>query len=171
MRVPVEIRPMIETDIELVFNGLSGHDVSKPLDYIERCWMENVSQERTTFLALCNDEFVGWGHLVYKPEYAFFLDNRIPEVQNFDVIPSYRKRGVGSKLIDAIEKFAFDSYDVIGIGFGLYADYGTAQRMYVKRGYVPDGRGIMHNNLPVVPGSVVQVDDDLALFLTKAKPE
>ena len=28
-----------------------------------------------------------------------------------------------------------------GIGFGLYADYGAAQRLYVKCGYLPDGRG------------------------------
>lgn len=40
--------------------------------------------------------------------------------------------------------------DTIGIGFGLYADYGTAQRMYIKRGFVPDGRGIMYNDMPVV---------------------
>lgn len=39
MRVPVEIRQMIQTDIEFVFDGLSGHDVNKPLDYIERCWI------------------------------------------------------------------------------------------------------------------------------------
>ena len=47
----------------------------------------------------------------------------------------------------------------------MYADYGTAQRMYVKRGYIPDGRGIMYNNLPVVPGSLVRAE------LNKKKPE
>lgn len=171
MRMPVEIRQMIQSDIDLVYDGLSGHDVSKPLDYIESCWRDNVSHERTTFLALYNDDFIGWGHLVYKSGYSFFFNNGIPEIQNFDVIPPYRKRGIGSQLLDAIERFAFNTYDVIGIGFGLYADYGTAQRMYVKRGYIPDGRGIMYANLPVVPGSLVRADDDLALFLTKGKPK
>ena len=128
-------------------------------------WEGKFKSRKNIILALCNDEFVGWGHLVYKPGYAFFLDNWIPEVQNFDVMPPYRENGVGSRLIDAIEKFAFDTYDVIGIGFGMYADYGTAQRMYVKRGYIPDGRGIMYNNLPVVPGSLVRAE------LTKKKPE
>lgn len=164
MSLSIEIRQMIENDINLIFDGLSGHDVSKPRDYIERCWRENLNRERTTFLAFYNGEFAGWGHLVYKAGYRFFSDNGIPEVQNFDVIPPYRKRGIGSQLIDAIEKFAFDTFDVIGIGFGLYADYGTAQRMYVKRGYIPDSRGIMYNNAPVVPGSYVCADDDLALF-------
>lgn len=171
MRTPVEIRQMIRSDISLVLDGLSGHDVNKPLEYIERCWSGNQSQERTTFLALYNGAFVGWGHLVYKPGYSFFVKNGIPEIQNFDVIPPYRKRGVGSQLIDAIERFAFDTYEVIGIGFGLYADYGTAQRMYVKRGYIPDGRGIMYDNLPVAPGSLVRADDNLALYLIKERPK
>lgn len=171
MRMPVEIRHMIQSGINLIFDGLRGHDVSKPLDYIGRCWSENLNQERTTFVALLNDAFVGWGHLVYKPRYSFFYDNGIPEIQNFDVIPPYRKQGVGSQLIDAIERFAFDTHEVIGIRFGLFADYATAQRMYVKRGYIPDGRGIMYDNLPVVPGSHVRVDDDLALFLTKERPK
>ncbi len=130
----------------------------------------NLSQERTTFLVLLHGAFAGWGHLVHKPGYSYFVENGIPEIQNFDVIPPYRKRGVGSQLIDAIERYAFHSYEVIGIGFGLYADYGAAQRMYVKRGYIPDGKGIMYKNMPVAPGSMVRADDDLALFLTKERP-
>lgn len=171
MSLSIQIRNMEENDIDLILQGLLGHDVKKPREYVERCWRENIMGERKTFLAICDGAFVGWGHLVYRSGYSFFVENGIPEIQNFDVIPPYRKRGVGSQLIDVIEKFAFATYDVIGIGFGLYADYGTAQRMYVKRGYIPDGRGLMYDNLPVEPGSQVCVDDDLALFLTKKKPK
>ena len=109
------------------------------------------------------------GHLVRESEYAFFREHGIPEIQNFDVIPPFRRQGVGSQLMDAIEQWSFEQYDTIGIGFGLYVDYGTAQRMYVKRGYIPDGRGMISHNHPVVPGSHVLVDDDLILFLTKSK--
>lgn len=28
------------------------------------------------------------------------------------------------------------------MGFGLYADLDAAQRLYIKRGYLPDGRGL-----------------------------
>ena len=79
-------------------------------------------------------------------------ENNIPEIQNFDVVPPLRRRGVGSQLLDGIEPFAFRRYDVIGIRLGLYADYGMAQRLYVKRGYIPDGRGVMFHNQPSVPG-------------------
>ena len=32
--------------------------------------------------------------------------------------------------------------DVIYLGVGLHSGYGSAQRMYVKRGYIPDGSGV-----------------------------
>ena len=41
--------------------------------------------------------------------------------------------------------------DHAGIGFGLYADYGAAQRLYIKRGYIPDGRGAHYGTSPVFP--------------------
>ena len=46
-------------------------------------------------------------------------------------------------------------------------DYGAAQRIYARRGYLPDGRGIMDRNQPVEWGAVVRVDDDAALMLTR----
>ena len=55
----------------------------------------------------------------------------------------------------------------VGIGVGLYTDYGTAQRMYARRGYIPDGRGVCYDTQPVRPGQAVPVDDSLVLFFTK----
>jgi hypothetical protein len=43
--------------------------------------------------------------------------------------------------------------DVVGLGVGLYPDYGTAQRMYVRRGYLPDGRGVIYYNVRYHPAS------------------
>ena len=57
--------------------------------------------------------------------------------------------------------------NIAGIGFGLYADYGAAQQMYVRRGYIPDGRGIAYDGKPVPPGQQVTVDDNLVLYLVK----
>jgi hypothetical protein len=56
---------------------------------------------------------------------------------------------------------------VVGIGVGMYPDYGTAQRMYVRRGYIPDGRGLFWRDHTVRPMESVIVDDDLALYFTK----
>jgi hypothetical protein len=56
---------------------------------------------------------------------------------------------------------------VVGIGVGLHPGYNVAQRLYVKRGYIPDGRGITYHNRYVEEGMKVVLDDDLVLHLTK----
>ena len=56
----------------------------------------------------------------------------------------------------------------ICLGVGLSREYGTAQRMYVKRGYIPDGSGVWYQDKQCVQyETVCTVDDDLVLFLSK----
>ena len=37
----------------------------------------------------------------------------------------------------------------------------------MRRGYLPDGRGIMYANQPVEPGATIRIDDDATLMLTR----
>jgi hypothetical protein len=46
-------------------------------------------------------------------------------------------------------------------------DYGAAQRMYVLRGYVPDGRGLHYRGHYPQYGEKMTVDDSMALYFTK----
>jgi hypothetical protein len=57
--------------------------------------------------------------------------------------------------------------DTVGIGVGMYPDYGNAQRLYVLRGYVPDGHGLTYGNEVLPPMAKTINDDDLVLFFTK----
>lgn len=107
--------------------------------------------------------------LLLKSYYPYFLENGIPEVNDFNVIPILRKKGIGSALMDAIEEIALKDFGIVGIGVGLYDSYGNAHRIYTKRGYIPDGRGVMYKEEPVSPESQVLVDDDLNLYFTKQK--
>jgi hypothetical protein len=41
------------------------------------------------------------------------------------------------------------------------ASYGPAQRLYAKRGYIPDGRGLIYHDKPVEMGSSVIIGHDV----------
>ncbi|HFD7913012.1 TPA: GNAT family N-acetyltransferase [Legionella pneumophila] len=90
---------------------------------------------------------------------------------DLNVLPAFRKLGIGSALLTAAEEKASSQHEYIGIGVGLYGGsdggYGQAQRLYVNRGYIPDGLGVTYNYKPTVPGQSYPLDDDLILWFTK----
>ena len=49
----------------------------------------------------------------------------------------------------------------------MTGDYGAAQVLYVKRGYIPDACGISWKGDLCQYGDQVTVDDGLALYFTK----
>ncbi len=55
--------------------------------------------------------------------------------------------------MDSAESVIAARSKTAGLGVGLYADYAAAHLMYLKRGYLPDGRGIAYEFTPVPPGA------------------
>ncbi len=111
---------------------------------------------------------LGYGNLLWTPGYAPFRAAGVPEINNLGVDVKVRNRGVCTAIIGHFEDCAREAgKPVIGIGFGLYPDYGPAQRLYAKLGYRPDGRGIAYAERTLAPMEMVRLDDDLVLWLTK----
>ena len=105
--------------------------------------------------------------MVSTPEYPYFRDNGIPEIEDLNVLDHLRRRGIASALMDEAERRIGEKSRVAGIGVGLHPGYNAAQRMYVLRAYVPDGRGVAYNHRYVQEGERVPFDDDLVLYFTK----
>src|SRR5262249_13851967 len=77
-----------------------------------------------------------YGSLLWSPAYAPFRDLGIPEIQDVVVSEFWRRRGIATRLLAALEDQARSrEYKQIGLAVGLYADYGPAQRLYIKLGY------------------------------------
>lgn len=49
----------------------------------------------------------------------------------------------------------------------LNSGYGPAQRLYIKRGYVPDGKGVYYEEKVCETDAVCKNDDELTLCLVK----
>ncbi|WP_274650980.1 GNAT family N-acetyltransferase [Paenibacillus humicola] len=165
----IEIRRMTANDVETVSRVFLEHGIRRTIDDVTQCWEENAAGSRITFLGFYDGRFAGSLHVLAKSHYPWFAEQGIPEINDFNVISPLRRRGIGNALMEAAESCAFETHDIVGIGVGLFKDYGSAQRMYAARGYIPDGRGLMYKQQPAAPGSFVRVDDDLNLYFTKAK--
>lgn len=132
-------------------------------------YLADAAQERrTVLLAFQGGHVVGYGTLLWRSDYPPFSEAGIPEINNLVVAQAARGSGIATAMIGRFEQLAASKgRSAIGLGVGLYADYGAAQRLYVRLGYLPDGRGITYGEKPVVPDQSVRVDDDLVLWLTK----
>ncbi len=162
-----DIRLLIASDIQPIAAAFAALGWDKPTSLYELYLAEQAAGERTVFVALLDSQFAGYVTIKWQSDYPPFRAENIPEIADFNVLPIFRRQGIGSRLMDEAERVVSERSSVVGIGVGMYADYGTAQRMYVKRGYIPDGRGLFFRQDFVQPGQTVIVDDDLALYFTK----
>jgi hypothetical protein len=64
---------------------------------------------------------------------------------------------------DIARKYA----DTVCLGVGLHRDYGAAQRMYVKRGFVPDGSGLWWQGKNLEPYADLKNDDEVVIYMSK----
>ena len=165
------IRPISLKDIPTIVGAFNFIGWNKPASLFEKYLKETELGERVTWLAFISDKFAGYVTLKWESEYQSFKSQRIPEIMDLNVLPTFRKMGIGSQLLDLAEKEAATKSGTVGIGVGLYVGedggYGAAQRVYVKRGYVPDGKGITYNYQPTIPGNNYKLDDELVLWFTK----
>ena len=110
----------------------------------------------------------GYVYVYLRAEDGPFRETGWPIIVDFNVLKKYQRRGIGNRLMDAAEQVAGRYADTVCLGVGLCDSYGTAQRMYVKRGYIPDGSGVWYQGRQCVQyETVCTVDDDLVLFFSK----
>lgn len=171
MKNQIQIRPLIRKDIAAISEAFNEIGWNKPATLFEGYLKEQELGTRIVWVAHVKDEFAVYITLKWQSGYPSFKEQNIPEIMDLNVLPSFRKMGIGSLLLDAAEKEAATRSDTIGIGVGLYTGedggYGAAQRIYVKRGYIPDGKSVTYNYEPTIPGNSYALDDDLVLWFTK----
>ncbi len=162
-----EFRALTEADIRVIIAAFTEIGWDKPASIFKKYLEEQKNNERCVWVALKQNVFVGYVTLKWHSAYQPFADKNIPEISDLNVLPTFRRQGIASKLLDLAEAAAREKNSCVGLGVGLFADYGDAQKLYVKRGYVPDGYGITYQNKPVEPWDTVRADDDLILWLVK----
>jgi GNAT superfamily N-acetyltransferase len=163
----VQIRLLDESDPTGAADAFANMGWNKPESQFRRYLHEQMAGTRTCFVAIADGQFAGYVTVNWRPAYAGFADLNIPEIQDLNVLTKYRRKGIATRLLDRAETEAARRSSVVGIAVGLHPGYNAAQRLYVKRNYIPDGRGITYRNCFVQEGASVVLDDDLVLHFTK----
>ena len=95
----------------------------------------------------------------------------LPEIVDLGVLKKARRRGIGSALLVAAEALAKERAAGVYLAVGLHPGYGSAQRLYIRRGYLPDGKGAYYGETPCEEYASYPLDDDLVLYLSKDLPK
>ncbi|OJU79979.1 MAG: hypothetical protein BGO10_01400 [Chlamydia sp. 32-24] len=164
----IVIRSMNFEDIDTLANEycFSWSTTQEIKEKWNKYYQEQQSNIRVVGVIDRKGELLGYGSLVFHSKYPHF--SSIPEINDVWIHEKHRKQGLGSLLINWLERLAKEKgYKEIGIGVGLYADYGSAQKLYFRLGYIPDGHGLTYKYQPTIPGKSYPLDDELILWLRK----
>ncbi|MCL2216583.1 MAG: GNAT family N-acetyltransferase [Defluviitaleaceae bacterium] len=163
----VSIRPIEEKDINTILRNYAEQGWSKPREVIEKYLDGQKNNCLYVFIAEYMNDIAGYTVLYPDTDVGPFAFKKIPVISDFVVFEKYQRKGIGNKILDEVEKKACELSDRVQLGVGLHSGYGAAQRIYIKRGYMPDGTGVWYNNAQLEPYANCKNDDDLVLFLVK----
>ncbi|MFH0357347.1 GNAT family N-acetyltransferase [Streptococcus sp. P25B114] len=125
---------------------------------------EQEEGEHQVLVAENEQACLGYITLVKCPKKGRFSQTGIPEIVDFTVFEHFQGQGIGYRLLDAICQLVSDFTSQIGIGVGLNAHYGKAQKLYVQNGFIPDGTGVWYEDSPLAIEASAYNDDNLSVF-------
>lgn len=163
----LSLRKIQASDCEQISAAFKAQSWNKPVSLYQQYLDFQTSGQRDIIIAEWDGVFVGYLTITWQSDYLPFREKGIPEIVDFNVLKSYRRQGIGTELMDEAERRIKKRGEYAGIGVGMYPDYGPAQILYARRGYIPDGNGITYNRKPLSYGQSLILDDSLALYLTK----
>lgn len=159
----IELRTATQNDIPALYTLYEGMGKSDD-GYFESC----LERGFTILVASEEGQDVGFAMLNFTPKYALYKKLDIPEIQDLNVLPDARQKGIATTIVNKCEELAEEAGKAqIGISVPLNKSYGPAQRLYIKLGYMPDGNGITYDREPVSSEQRYAPDDDLCLMMLK----
>ena len=166
MKTTCSIRKMQESDIKELSRGFISQGWPSREEILTRYFKEQESGEREVLVAKVEGAVAGYITILPCAKQGPFA-GMAPELSDFNVFEPFQNQGIGNLLLEEAEKRVRLISDKVTLGVGLHSGYGPAQRLYIKRGYIPDGTGVWYRNQPLEMNATIQNNDDLVLYLSK----
>lgn len=168
MNEAIEIRSLEEADADTLSAGFAQMGWKKPRTQYLRYLEEQARGVRAVLVAVCGGSVAGYVTILWESGDPVFRSRQIPEINDLNVLARFRGRGIGTALMEKAEAMIAERSAVAGLGVGLHSGYGTAQRLYARRGYMPDGAGVVLAGESVPEGAEIRLNDEPMLRMTKA---
>ena len=166
MKTTCSIRKMQESDIQDLSRGFISQGWPGREEILDRYFLEQESGEREVLVAEVEGAVAGYITILPDAKQGPFA-GMAPELSDFNVFEPFQNQGIGNLLLEEAEKRVRLISDKVTLGVGLHSGYGPAQKLYIKRGYIPDGSGVWYRNQPLEMNATIQNNDDLVLYLSK----
>ena len=160
------IRKMIESDIQHLSQGFINQGWPAREENLTRYFKEQESGEREVLVAEVESAVAGYITILPFAKHGPFAEI-YPELSDFNVFEPFQNQGIGNLLMEEAEKRVKLISDKVTLGVGLHSGYGPAQRLYIKRGYIPDGTGVWYQNHQPAMNAVCEDIGELVLYLSK----
>ena len=160
------IRSMEIGDAQTIYHTYLSYGWHPSLQTYENYYKEQEAGTRRVFVAESRGEVCGYCTLVIKSP-TDITAHGYPKIVDLSVFKHMQNKGIGNQLLDVIEQEARQISDTVFLAVGLHSGYGAAQRIYVKRGYLPDGTGVWYRGKPLEQYAPCCNDDTLQLMMSK----
>ena len=166
MKTTCSIRKMQESDIKELSRGFISQGWPSREEILTRYFKEQESWEREVLVAEVGGDLAGYITILPCAKQGPFAEI-YPELSDFNVFEPFQNQGIGNLLMEEAEKRVKLISDKVPLGVGLHSGYGPAQRLYIKRGYIPDGTGVWYQNHQPAMNAVCEDIGELVLYLSK----
>ena len=160
------IRKMQTSDVKELSQGFINQGWPGREEILTRYFKEQESGEREVLVAEVKDALAGYITILPSAKHGPFAEI-YPELSDFNVFELFQNQGIGNLLMEEAEKRVKLISDKVTLGVGLHSGYGPAQRLYIKRGYIPDGTGVWYQNHQPAMNAVCEDIGELILYLSK----
>ena len=166
MKTTCSIRKMQESDIQELSRGFISQGWPSREEILTRYFKEQESGEREVLVAEVKGALAGYITILPSAKHGPFAEI-YPELSDFNVFEPFQNQGIGNLLMEEAEKRVKLTSDKVTLGVWLHSGYGPAQRLYIKRGYIPDGTGVWYQNHQPAMNAVCEDIGELVLYLSK----
>ena len=166
MKTTCSIRKTQESDIQELSRGFISQGWPSREEILTRYFKEQESGEREVLVAEVEGALAGYITILPCAKQGPFAEI-YPELSDFNVFEPFQNQGIGNLLLEEAEKRVRLISDKVTLGVGLHSGYGPAQRLYIKRGYIPDGTGVWYQNHQPAMNAVCEDIGELVLYLSK----